>query len=125
MLSDWLIPLPPNATAPAARGNTKRAIGIYPCINGGHCDQFVLVKLDNRGCPYGTCSPEEVTVKGCRKRAVKGAPEDIPPQTYEAYLAALERVQELKGVPESYVRYLDAAWERYNREEATDASDSA
>jgi len=125
MLSDWLIPLPPDATAPAARGDTKQAVGLYPCINKGHCGEFILIKLDNRGCPYGTCSPEEVTVKGCRKRSVKGAPEDIPPQTYEAYQAALERVQALHTVPDSYVRYLEAEWNRYNKGRAADAPEHA
>jgi len=114
----WLIPLPPGSEASAARGETKRAVGIYPCINDGHCDQFILVKLDNKGHPYGTCSPHEVNIKGCKTRKVKGAPEDVPEQTYTAYQDALKQVQELTDIPDSYTRYLENAWANHKPEEA-------
>lgn len=114
MQSDWVIPLPPDAEASAARGDTKRAIGLYPCINNGHCSEFILIKLDAKGFPYGACSSDQITFRGCKKRSVKGAPEDIPPQTFEAYQAALERVQGLVPIRECYTRYLENRWNEYN-----------
>lgn len=126
---DWMIPLPPTAGATAARGDTKRAVALYPCINSGECDQFLLVKLDARGNPYGSCTADEVTHMGCKKRSVKGAPEDIPPQTYEAYQAALARLDGLRPIPAAAKRYLDLVWQEYSPQtedtEQTEGADDA
>jgi hypothetical protein len=121
----WLIPLPPAAVATAAKGETKRAVGLYPCINDNQCDQFILVKLDNKGHPYGTCSPHDINIKGCRVRSIKGAPDDVPEQTHAAYLDALETVQSLTDIPGSYLKYLEHAWATYEPEEAADENISA
>ncbi len=125
MHKQCVIPLPPDAVATAAKGETKQAIGLYPCINDGACPEYILIKLDNSGNPYGTCSPHEVNVRGCSKRRVNGAPEDIPPQTYEAYQTALETVQELKPIPDVYLRHLENAWAKYIPEEVDHEGDSS
>ena len=124
MHNKWIIPLPPGTEASAAKGETKQAVGLYPCINDGRCEQFILVKLDNKGFPYGTCSPHEVNVKGCRVRSVKGSRDDIPPQTYGAYQTALATVQDLKPIPDAYVRYLEHAWSNHKPEEVEHEGDS-
>lgn len=122
-----VIPLPLNSVASAAKGETKRAVGLYPCFNDGLCDQFILIKLDRQGYPYGTCSPHEVNIHGCSKRSLKAAQEDIPEQTFEAYQQALDRVG-VENIPDAYIRYLENAWVNHKPEqqepieEADDAS---
>ncbi len=123
MQSDWIIPLPPTAEAQAASGASKKAVGIYPCINNNHCEQFLVVKVSNNGRPYGTCSRQEISSKGCT-REVKGLAVDVPEQTYAAYQTALKTVEELVAVPDTYKRHLEAEWNRYNEQEAKDANSS-
>jgi len=117
MHEDWVIPLPPETGASASKGGTKQAVGLYPCINKNKCAEYILIKLDNSGNPYGVCSPHEVNIKGCRKRKVHGLPEDIPPQTYEAYQQALEYVSDLKVIPDTYLMFLEQAWSQHKPEE--------
>jgi len=118
MHEDWFIPLPPDATAEARKtGITQRAVGLYPCISKGHCPEFILVKVRKDSVLSGRCSKGEITANGCVKRSVTGALEDIPEQTYEAYLEAVKRVSEQKEIPPLYLAYLENAWNKYNARE--------
>ncbi len=125
MNRNWIIPLPPGSEASAAKGHSKQAVGFYPCINANnHCEQYILVKLDNKGRPYGTCSKQEITTKGCI-REVKGLGVDAPEQSFAAYQEALKVVDALCPIPDSYKLFLEREWQVFNQREVADENISA
>jgi len=113
--SSLIIPLPPSATAEDAKGITKRAIGLYPCINDGTCTEYALVKINGFGNPQAFCSAKEITINGC-KRHVDGIGEDIPPQTFETYQERLKTVTEIWPMSETYQQYLAREWDTFNQQ---------
>lgn len=105
---DLVIPMPPGSEEPAMRGESKPVVGLYPCFGG--CGQYALVKLDNSGKPYATCTDKEITRHGgCGQ--TKGLVDHIPEQSESVFKARLELMQ--KGplpLPDAYSRYIENAW---------------
>lgn len=119
-----IIPLPPSTKVEDTRGLTKKAVGLYPCINAFSCGEYVLLKLNNAGSPQGFCSAKEITVCGCKRKA-EGIAEDIPEQTFEIYQKRLEEVTADWPMSDPYRQYLEQAWATYNQEqEAANEQDS-
>lgn len=117
MNPDWIIPLPPGATYPAATGESKPAMGLYPCLGG--CGQYGIVKLDNGGSPYAACSRAEITHKGGCGR-VYGKKSMIPEASEAVYQERLALLSDSLPIPEEYSRFLSSAWNRYSESEGQD-----
>lgn len=112
--SSLIIPLPPGSTAPAATGESKPAVGLYPCI-GDDCGEYSIVRLDNKGRPYLRCSAKDITINGC-KRGADGVPADVPLQTLEVYSDRLTQITESWPMAEPYRHFISAAWNDYLKE---------
>ena len=106
-----IIPLPPGSTGNAATGETKTAIGLYPCLND-QCTEWGLVKLDNKGCPYVQCSKKEITIAGCNGKAFVDA-RSIPEQTREVFEERMESVAGAFLMSRAYRSYLEHAWSQH------------
>lgn len=120
MKTSLIIPLPPGTEGQAAKGESKPAVGLYPCMNDGVCGEYMLVKLDTQGRPYADCSKKEITGKGCTRKGPKGLPEDVPPQTFGDYLARFDAVTAAFPMPTPYRLYLEREWQAFNEKEAAD-----
>ncbi len=107
-----IIPLPPGFMGEDYNGASKHAAGLYPCLDDA-CGEYVLIKINNRGKPYGTCSAKEITICGCNGRA-EGSQAAIPPQTLEAYQQRLEEVTAVFPMSQTYRSYLERAWQKFN-----------
>lgn len=116
-----IVPLPPGSTAFAATGETKEAVGLYPCLNQ-HCEEWALVKVDNKGCLYVQCSRKEITISGCGSQA-KTDGHGRPDQNADTYQQQLETVTQAFPMKDSYRRYLENAWEQYEGGSDAECSD--
>ena len=113
-----IIPMPPTSTAPAATGESKPLVGLYPCL-ADDCNEYGLVMLDNAGMPYVSCSPKNVTIQGCKRRSY-GNKSDLPDQTQECFHARFEAVTASFPMGEAYRQLIMTAWEPYITAKTTD-----